>query len=107
MAGRRMRNIDWARELLPLVERYKGRKHPLDYKSCYQLVVMVILSARDSDKHINTITPPFFKAFPSMKKLAKAKEGFTEISQQGSERQKQDRMVNGAGKESRHRREYS
>ena len=73
MAGRRMRNFDWARELLPLFEMYKGRKHPLDYKSCYQLVVMVILSARDSDKHINTITPPFFKAFPSMKKLAKAK----------------------------------
>jgi len=70
-----MRKVDWAKALQPLFQKYIGRKHPLDYKNRYQLVVMVILSARDSDKHVNDITPPFFKAFPTMKRLAKAKAG--------------------------------
>jgi endonuclease III len=69
------RKVVWAHALQPLFSLYKGRKHPLDYKNRYQLVVMVILSAQDSDKHINDITPPFFKAFPSMKKLSRAKTG--------------------------------
>ena len=33
---------------------------------------MVILSAQDSDKHINAIAPEFFKAFPNMAALSKA-----------------------------------
>ncbi len=33
---------------------------------------MVVLSARDSDKHINSLAPDLFKAFPSMKDLSKA-----------------------------------
>jgi endonuclease-3 len=33
---------------------------------------MVILSAQDSDKHINELAPVFFKAYPSMNSLAKA-----------------------------------
>ena len=35
---------------------------------------MVVLSAQDSDAHINKIAPDFFKAFPDMKALAKADE---------------------------------
>lgn len=38
----------------------------------YQLVVMVILSAQDSDRNINQLAPTLFKAFPDMKSLAKA-----------------------------------
>jgi endonuclease III len=38
----------------------------------YELLVMVVLSAQDSDAHINKIAPDFFKAFPDMKALAKA-----------------------------------
>lgn len=69
-----MKKTDWAEALKPLIKEYKGRKHPLEYKNIYQLVVMVILSAQDSDKHINQIASDFFKAFPDMKALAKADE---------------------------------
>ena len=33
---------------------------------------MVILSAQDSDKNINSLAPEFFKAFPNIKSLTKA-----------------------------------
>lgn len=64
--------FDWNKALEPLLNLYQGRKHPLDYQSPYQLLVMVVLSAQDSDKHINEIAPAFFKAFPDMTALAKA-----------------------------------
>jgi endonuclease-3 len=69
-----MANIDWTTAVQPLIKKYKGRPHPLAYKNVYQLLVMVILSAQDSDKHINEIAPPLFEAFPDMKALAKADE---------------------------------
>lgn len=55
-----------------LMAQYRQRKHPLDYQNLYQLVVMVLLSAQDSDKHINQLAPDFFKAYPSMSHLALA-----------------------------------
>lgn len=67
-----MPTIDWLEQLAPLFKKYKGKRHPLDYGNRYQLMVMVILSAQDSDKHINELAPTFFKTFPSMKHLAKA-----------------------------------
>jgi endonuclease-3 len=70
----RMATIDWNKELKPLLKQYKGKKHPLDYGSPYQLLVMVILSAQDSDRHINELAPALFKAFPDMKALARADE---------------------------------
>ena len=69
-----MTKTNWSEGLKPLLDKYKGKKHPLEYKNLYQLVVMVILSAQDSDKHINEIATPLFKAFPDMKSLAKADE---------------------------------
>lgn len=63
---------DWATAIKPLLAKYKGKPHPLEAKNQYQLLVMVILSAQDSDKHINSLAPAFFKAFPNMKALAKA-----------------------------------
>jgi endonuclease-3 len=65
-------NVDWAEALKPLTKKYKGSQHPLDYKNIYQLLVMVVLSAQDSDANINKIAPELFKAFPDMKALAKA-----------------------------------
>ncbi len=44
----------------------------LHYESTYQLLVAVILSAQCTDKRVNMVTPPFFKAFPNPKKLAGA-----------------------------------
>ncbi len=66
-------NIDWSRALSPLFRKYGKRKHPLDYKNLYQLVVMVILSSRSTDVFVNKIAPALFKSFPSMKKMAKAR----------------------------------
>jgi endonuclease-3 len=67
-----MAKTDWHEAFKPLIKLYKGKTHPLEYKNLYQLVVMVILSAQDSDKHINQVAPPLFKAFPDMKSLARA-----------------------------------
>ncbi|HEX2396217.1 MAG TPA: endonuclease III [Bacteroidales bacterium] len=64
--------IAWPESSESLLKQYSGRKHPLDYKNRYQLMVMVILAAQDSDKRINKITADFFKAYPSMKELADA-----------------------------------
>ncbi len=63
---------DWNKALSPLFRKYGKRKHPLDYKNLYQLVVMVILSSRSTDVLINKIAPGLFKAFTSMKRMAKA-----------------------------------
>jgi endonuclease-3 len=67
-----MSTLHWSEAFTPLIKKYKGKQHPLDYKNTYQLVVMVILSAQDSDKHINEVAVHFFKAFPNMEALAKA-----------------------------------
>jgi len=66
--------INWSEAIKPLLKKYKGHKHPLEYKSVYQLIVMVVLSAQDSDKHINQLAPSFFDAFPDMKALSNATE---------------------------------
>ncbi|MFI5164613.1 MAG: endonuclease III domain-containing protein [Bacteroidia bacterium] len=66
------KTTDWAEAIQPLIQKYKGKKHPLDYKNTYQLLVMVVLSAQDSDKHINQVAIPLFEAFPDMNSLAKA-----------------------------------
>lgn len=69
-----MASINWEESFTPLIKKYKGKKHPLEHKNLYQLVVVVILSAQDSDKHINEISQAFFKAFPDTASLAKADE---------------------------------
>lgn len=69
-----MASINWEESFTPLIKKYKGKKHPLEHKNLYQLMVVVILSAQDSDKHINEISQAFFKAFPDMASLAKADE---------------------------------
>ncbi|HLF53274.1 endonuclease III [Flavobacterium sp.] len=61
---------DWAKKLEPILTKYKDKKHPLDYHNLYQLVVMVVLSAQDSDAHINKIAPALFEAYPNMESLA-------------------------------------
>jgi endonuclease-3 len=67
-----MAAVNWQKEIQPLIKKYKGKKHPLDYNSPYELIVAVVLSAQDSDRHINKLAPDFFSAFPDMKALAKA-----------------------------------
>lgn len=62
---------DWNKSVEPLLKKYKGKKHPLDYKNIYQLVVMVVLSAQSSDKLINDISPELFKSFPDFESLGR------------------------------------
>ncbi len=65
-------DINWPQAIQPLLKKYKGKQHPLDYKNIYQLVVMVILSAQDSDRNINKLAPKLFEALPNMQALSKA-----------------------------------
>lgn len=44
----------------------------LSYKSAYELLVAVILSAQCTDVRVNMLTPAFFKSFPDEKALSKA-----------------------------------
>jgi endonuclease-3 len=62
---------DWVKAIQPLLKKYKGMKHPLDYQNTYQLVVMVILAAQDSDRNINKLAVDLFKEIPDMKTLSK------------------------------------
>ena len=55
-----------------LLEKYKEAKTELNYKTDYQLLISIILSAQCTDKRVNLITPPLFKKYPSTKELAKA-----------------------------------
>jgi endonuclease-3 len=64
--------INWPTAIQPLLKKYKGKKHPLDYGNTYQLVVMVVLSAQDSDRHINQVAPKLFEIYPDMQALSKA-----------------------------------
>lgn len=64
--------VNWPEAIKPLLKKYRKKKHPLEYQNNYQLVVMVILAAQDSDKHINQLAPELFKAFPNMQSLSKA-----------------------------------
>lgn len=61
---------DWEQKLEPILIKYKGRKHPLEYANLYQLLVMVVLSAQDSDANINKIAPVLFEVYPNMQSLA-------------------------------------
>lgn len=67
-----MAAVNWKKEIQPLIKKYKGKKHPLEYNNYYELIVAVVLSAQDSDRHINKLAPELFSAFPDMKALAKA-----------------------------------
>jgi endonuclease III len=69
-----MAKVDWAEASKPLIKMYKGKKHPLNYENTYQLLVMVVLSAQDSDRNINSLAPSIFKAFPNMEALAKVED---------------------------------
>lgn len=59
------------------VIEYFSREMPvaeteLHYKSPYELIVAVILSAQCTDKRVNLITPGLFKQFPTVQHLFKA-----------------------------------
>lgn len=61
---------NWKEKLQPLLDKYKDKKHPLEYQNLYQLMIAVILSAQDSDANINKISPTLFKKFPTLESLS-------------------------------------
>ncbi len=62
--------IDYFREHRPIAET------ELEYRSPYELIVAVILSAQCTDKRVNMITPDFFRSFPDVETLAGADVAF-------------------------------
>lgn len=56
--------ITWFEQNMPVAET------ELRYKTAYELLVAVILSAQCTDKRVNIITPPFFIRFPNAETLA-------------------------------------
>jgi endonuclease III len=60
--------INYFESAMPIAET------ELLYKSPYQLLVAVILSAQCTDKRVNIITPPFYEVFPDAESLSNASE---------------------------------
>lgn len=58
--------IDYFKTHRPIAET------ELDYRSPYELLVAVILSAQCTDKRVNIITPEFYKSYPTAEQLAEA-----------------------------------
>lgn len=69
-----MPSVNWERAIEPLLKKYKHKKHPLEYRDLYQLIVMVILSAQSTDTYINQFAAGFFAKFPDFTSLAQADE---------------------------------
>ncbi len=55
-----------------LVARYSDAVTELTYKSAYELVIAVALSAQCTDKRVNVITPALFQKYPTPQALAVA-----------------------------------
>ena len=51
---------------------YPQTKCALDFKSAFQLLCAVILSAQCTDKRVNTVTPKLFVKYPDAKNMAQA-----------------------------------
>src|SRR5215831_11118697 len=64
--------IDWKEAIKPLLKKYKNKKHPLDARNNYEMLVLVVLSAQTTDNLINQISGKLFEAFPNMQALSKA-----------------------------------
>jgi len=54
------------------LEHYPDSVTELRYKSLYELLISVMLSAQCTDKRVNLITPALFEAYPSPVELANA-----------------------------------
>ena len=59
--------FNWFKTNMPVVSTELIHENP------YELLVAVILSAQCTDKRVNLTTPEFFKKFPSVESLSKAK----------------------------------
>lgn len=67
--------LDWFRQEMPKPQT------ELHYRTPYELLVAVMLSAQCTDKRVNLVTPALFEAYPTVQRLAQAspKEIYTYI----------------------------
>ena len=65
-------NGDSAKIMRWFRENMSGAKSELNFKSPYELIVAVILSAQCTDKRVNMVTPDFFKRYPTLDSLSTA-----------------------------------
>ncbi len=69
--------MGWEQKIKAVIDYFqKNMPEPeteLSYKSPYELIVAVILSAQCTDKRVNLITPDFFRKFPGPEQLAAAR----------------------------------
>ncbi len=60
--------IDWFEENMPVAET------ELDYRTPFELLVAVVLSAQCTDKRVNMVTPELFRFYPRAEEMAMANE---------------------------------
>ena len=58
--------IGWFTEHMPVAET------ELHFRSTFQLLVAVVLSAQCTDKRVNMVTPELFRRFPTPESMAEA-----------------------------------
>ena len=58
-----------------LRKEYSDIKTVLKYRSQFQLLVSIVLSAQTTDEHVNTATKGLFKEYPNAKSLASGRIG--------------------------------
>ena len=58
--------IEWFEKNVPVAET------ELQYRTPFELLVAVILSAQCTDKRINMVTPALFEAYPTAEAMSKA-----------------------------------
>lgn len=68
-----MFNPNTSKIIEELQRLYPDTRCFLHYKTPFQLLCAVILSAQCTDERVNIVAPELFKAFPTPEKLAKAK----------------------------------
>jgi len=81
-----------------LIKRYPKAVCPLKYKTPWQLVVAVQLSAQCTDARVNLVTPDLFRALPTVQAFAKARQETVEqlIYSTGFYRNKSKNLIGAA-----------
>lgn len=70
-----MKNDERALTIYQKLKKYFPNAHcELHHKGPFQLLIATILSAQCTDERVNMVTPILFKAFPTSKELANAKQ---------------------------------
>lgn len=74
-----------ARQIIKILKKeHKDCWTSLDYKTPFELLISVILSAQATDAQINKLTPALFSAYPDARSMAKAEIGDLERLVRGS-----------------------